>query len=182
MFNWEKWLESKEKCKKEFEEYLTKGMIKTEDETENLSASHMEKVDYNLDFVGNLLEQEKFYDWVIVGCYYSIYHATLALLNLKGYSSKNHTATLCSLIYLYYGNELEKEDIELVAKSSLDKEEVSYFVEAKDKRERASYNVGKEFTKNESIELKEKTILFVNKIRRILEQGIEKRGVVGDNV
>ena len=113
MFNWERWLENKEECKKEFEKYLAKKMIKIEDETEDLSISHIKKVDHNLDFVGDLMGGEKFYDWVIVGCYYSIYHATLALLSMKGYSSKNHTATLCSLINLYYKEGLEKEDIEL---------------------------------------------------------------------
>jgi len=165
MFNWEKWIESKEEFSREFERYLSKEVIKREDETENLSISHIKKVDYNLDFVGELLEQKKFYDWIIVGCYYSIYHATLALLVKKGFSSKNHQATLCGLIHLYYKEGLEKEDIELVVKSSIDKEEVSYFVEAKNKRESASYKIGKEFTKNEAIELKDKTILFVNKIK-----------------
>jgi len=68
MFNWERWLKSKEKCKRVFDKYLDKGIIKIEDETENLSISHIKKVDYNLDFVGDLLDHGKFYDWVDSRC------------------------------------------------------------------------------------------------------------------
>lgn len=50
-----------------------------------------------------------------------------------------------------------------------DKEEVTYFVEAKNKRETASYGVSEEFSKNEAEKLKIKTILFVNRVKEILE-------------
>ena len=167
MFKWERWI--KEGCKEAFEEYLNEGTINKEEEKENLSKSHLEKVDYNLDFINNLLKQKKFYDWIIIACYYAIYHASLALSSIKGYSSKNHLATLCALIHFYYKEELNKEDIELIAKSYLDKVEVTYFVEAKNKRETASYGVSKEFDKNEAEKLRVKTILFVNKAKEILE-------------
>ncbi|MCK4521688.1 MAG: hypothetical protein KAU20_03870 [Nanoarchaeota archaeon] len=188
MFKWERWMKDKEQCKDAFEQYLEGETIKKEEEKENLTKSHLKKADYNLDFINNLLKQKKFFDWVIVGCYYAIYHSSLALLSIKGYSSKNHLATLCSLIYLYYKEQeslndseknpgessqkednLNKEDIELVAKSSLDKEDVTYFVEAKNKRETASYSVSEEFSKSESEKLKVKTIIFVNKVKEILE-------------
>lgn len=176
MFKWERWIKSREECKEAFDIFLVKGTIKEEDEKENLTKSHLKKTDHNLDFINNLLRQKKFYDWVIVGCYYSIYHASLALLSEKGYSSKNHLATLCALIHLYCNeqkeeneNALDKDDIELIAKSSLDKEEVTYFVEAKNKRETASYGVSEEFSKNEAEKLKVKTVLFVNKAKEILE-------------
>lgn len=165
-------MEYKQECEEAFEEYLKEGIIKKEEEEENLTKSHIKKVDYNLDFINSLLKQKKFYDWVIVGCYYAIYHSSLALLSTKGYSSKNHLATLCALIYLYYKkneDNLDKGDIELIAKSSIDKEEVTYFVEAKNKRETASYGVSGEFDKNEAEKLKIKTILFANKVKQILE-------------
>ena len=176
MYKWERWMKNKEECEESFGQYLKEETIKEEEEKENLTKSHLKKTDYNLDFINNLLKQKKFYDWVIVGCYYAIYHSSLALLSIKGYSSKSHLATLCALIHLYYKerkedeeNSLNEEDIELIAKSSLDKEEVTYFVEAKNKRETASYGISEEFTKNESEKLKIKTILFVNKIKEILE-------------
>lgn len=92
----------------------------------------------------------------------------MALISKKGYSSKNHLATLCALIKFYYGK-LNNEDIKLVSISSLEKEEVSYFVYAKEKRETASYGISEEFNKNEAIDLKDKTIQFLNKTREILE-------------
>jgi len=180
MYKWERWMRNREECEEAFEQYLEKDVIIEEEEKEGLSKSHLKKVDYNLDFINSLLEQKKFYDWVIVGCYYAIYHAALALLSIKGYSSKNHMATLCALIHLYYQDKsvesgeqnedcLNKEDIELVAESSIEKEEVTYFVEAKSKRETASYGVSDEFSKNQASDLKVKTILFVNKVKQILE-------------
>lgn len=182
MFKWEKWIENKEECKQAFEEYLKEGTIKQEEEKEDLTKSHKKKSDYNLDFINNLLNKKKFYDWVIVGCYYAIYHASLALLSVKGYSSKNHLATLCALIHFYYEEpedeeekKLNKEDIELVAKISLDKEKVVYFVEAKNKRETASYGVSEEFSKNEAEKLKVKTIIFVNKVKEILESYSDRK-------
>lgn len=171
MFEWESWMKNKEKCQKAFERYIKKGIIKLENEKESLSKSHLKKADYNLNFVNALLNQKRFYDWVIVGCYYSIYHASLSLLSIKGYSSKNHLATLCALIYLYFhpDKQIIKEDIELIAETSLEKQEVSYFVEAKNKRETASYGISEDFNKNESIDLRKNTILFVNKVKEILE-------------
>ncbi|HLC74916.1 MAG TPA: hypothetical protein VJH88_03605 [Candidatus Nanoarchaeia archaeon] len=44
-------------------------------------------------------------------CYY---HAALALILTREYSSKNHLATLCVLIKEFYRKELSKEDIEVL--------------------------------------------------------------------
>jgi len=170
MFKWEKWIKNSKECNKSFQDYVDKGDIKPEDEKDNLTVSHLKKVDYNLSFINALLAQKRFYDWIIIGCYYSIYHASLALLSKEGYSSKHHSATLCALIKLYFRKDaLTKEEIELVAQSFLGKEEIMYFVEAKNKRETASYGVSQEFSKRESESLKIKTILFVNKVKEILE-------------
>ena len=100
---------------------------------------------------------------------YSIYHAALALLAVKGYSAKSHTATLCALVHLWYNSGLSKDDLLLIATSFLEKEEVSYFVEAKVKREAASYGVSEDFTEIEASELQKNMIKFVNKVRKIME-------------
>ena len=167
-FNWEIWLENSKELEKSFNFYLDKEMIRLEKETSYLSKSHLKKAEYNFKFINFLEENESFYDWIIIGCYYTIYHCALALITRKGYSSKNHLATLCTLIKFYYGP-LNREDINLVSRSSLEKEEVSYFVYAKEKRETASYGISEEFNKNEAIDLRKKTIQFLNKTREILE-------------
>lgn len=171
-FNWEDWISNPEKCKNSFDFYINRKLILLESEKEFLTRSHIKKTDYNIDFINFLLEKKVFYDWIIIGCYYAIYQASLALLSSKGYSSKKHNSTLCALIHLYYhlsDKAISKEDIELISKSSLAKEEISYFVEAKNKRETASYGISPEFSKIEAEKLREKTILFVNKVESIIE-------------
>ena len=180
-FDWQIWLDKPEEVESSFKFYLKKEMIKQEKETKFLSISHLKKAEYNLRFVNFLIDEKRFYDWVIVGCYYTIYHSALTLITKKGFSSKNHLATLCALIKFYYqekgsnqGKEekektLTKEEIELVSISSLEKEEVSYFAQAKEKRETASYGLNEEFNKIEAEDLLKKTIQFLNKCREILE-------------
>lgn len=170
-FDWQEWLENSEKVEDSFNFYLKKEMIKSEKENKFLPLSHLKKAEYNLKFINFLEDNQKFYDWIIVGCYYTIYHSALALITKKGFSSKNHLATLCALIKFYYlqNKILSKEEIELVSKSSLEKEEVSYFAYAKEKRETASYGLSEEFNKVEAKDLRKKTILFLNKCREILE-------------
>mgnify|MGYP001582992998 CR=1 FL=1 len=169
-FKWEDWLVNPEKVEKSFNFYLKNEMVRKEKETDFLSASHLKKAEYNLSFINFLLEQKKFYDWCIIGCYYSIYHSSLALITKKGFSSKNHLATLCALIKFYYENkDLNKKDIELVYRISLEKEEIGYFSYAKEKRETASYGLSLESNKDEAEDLSEKTVQFLNKCREILE-------------
>ena len=169
-FNWQIWLEDIKEVEKSFNFYLKKEAIIRENETEFLPISHLKKAEYNLRFINFLNDNKKFYDWIIVGCYYTIYHSALALITKKGFSSKNHLATLCALIKFYYIKEkaLSREEIELVSKSSLEKEEVSYFAYAKEKRETASYGISEEFNKIEAEDLLGKTIQFLNKCREIL--------------
>ena len=161
-------MENSKKVEDSFNFYIIKEMIKSEKEINYLSKSHLKKAEYNFKFINFLEENKSFYDWIIIGCYYAIYHCALALIIKKGYSSKNHLATLCALIKFYH-DKLNKEEIKLVSISSLEKEEVSYFVYAKEKRETASYGISEEFNKNEAIDLKEKTTKFLNKTREILE-------------
>lgn len=173
-FDWQIWFEDKEKLEGSFSFYIKKGVIANEEETESLSKSHLSKADSNLDFINFLQKSKRFYDWIIVGCYYTIYHASLSLLSRKGFSSKNHLASLCALIRLYYFSEeektsLSKEDIKLISRSCLEKQEITYVAEAKEKRETASYTPAIKFTKSEAEDLREKTIMFVNKCKEILE-------------
>lgn len=170
---WQTWILDEKRCEKDFEAYVKRNSLKKEEETQHLSKSHAHKMEYNLLFVQHLFDIQQFYDWVIVGCYYSIYRAALALLAKKGYSSKHHETTLCALIHLWYRNdkqEITQEDIQLVARSSLEKEEVSYFAQTKEKRETASYGISEEFSKIEAEKLHVNTIAFVNKVRSILEK------------
>ncbi len=169
-FDWQIWLDKPGEVENSFNFYLKKEAINKESEAIFLPVSHLKKAEYNLKFVNFLTDNKRFYDWIIVGCYYIIYHSALALITKKGFSSKNHLATLCALIKFYYVQEksLTKDEIDLVSKSSLEKEEVSYFTEAKEKRETASYGLSEEFNKIEAEGLLKNTIQFLNKCREIL--------------
>ena len=73
-FNWEIWLENPKEIENSFNFYLKKEVIKQEKDIEFLPISHVKKAEYNLRFINFLNENQKFYDWIIVGCYYAIYH------------------------------------------------------------------------------------------------------------
>ncbi len=166
---WEKWLENEERKEKDFQKYLKNKKIKKETEIKELVQGHINKADHNLKFVKSTLELKEFNDWAIVSAYYSIYHASLALCALKGYSTKDHLATLLILIKEFYNKQLNKEEIEMVGGITLEKEEVLYYIEAKTKRSKASYSTKIIFDEKEAENLQKKAINFVNKVKEIID-------------
>ncbi len=166
---WDIWLENEERRNKDFQNYILSKKIKKEAETPLLVQGHLDKADHNLRFVKSTLELKEFNDWAIVSAYYSIYHASLALCALKGYSTKDHLATLLILIKEFYKKELSKEEIETVGNTTIEKEEVLYYVEAKGKRNKASYSTHKIFEAHEAENLRTKAINFVNKVKEIID-------------
>ncbi|MBD3303916.1 DNA-binding protein [Candidatus Woesearchaeota archaeon] len=131
---------------------------------------HLLKADHNLRFIAEV-QAKDFPDWAITGCYYACYHAALALIQTKGYTSKSHLATMCILIKEFYKNELTEEDIALLSKF-LDYKDILFYVEAKNKREDAAYSTKTLFDKKEVKKLRIQAVLFVNKIKNILNRGI----------
>jgi len=166
---WEIWLEDEERREKDFHRYSKSKKVKREIEIQELVKGHIDKADHNLKFTNSILEAGKFNDWAVVSAYYSIYHVSLALCALKGYSTKDHLATLLILIREFYKKELNKEDIEVIGNATIKKEEVLYYIEAKAKRTIASYSTQKVFDKNETKDLRVKAISFVNKAKEIID-------------
>lgn len=166
---WETWLENEERRQKDFEKYLKSKKIKAEAEIKELVEGHINKSDHNLKFVKLTLELKEFNDWAIVSAYYSIYHASLALCALKGYSTKDHLATLLILIKEFYKKGLDKDEIEMVSKTTLEKEQVLYYIEAKAERKKASYSTKILFDEKEAEILQKKAISFVNKVKEIID-------------
>ncbi|MBI5872351.1 DNA-binding protein [archaeon] len=166
---WEIWLENEERRQKDFERYSKSKKIKSEIEIKELVQGHIDKADHNLKFVKTTLELGEFNDWAIVSAYYSIYHASLALCALRGYSTKDHLATLLILIKEFYKKQLNREEIEMVSKTTIQKEEVLYYVKAKIQRSKASYSTKILFDEKETENLQKKAISFVNKVKEIIE-------------
>ena len=145
-----------------------KVLIKQEfDESE--IKGHIEKAEHNSNFIQDTLKQN-YTDWAIVGCYYASYHIALALLLKKGFASKNHDATLCILIKYYLQKGLNRDDIELVNKAYLDNNDILFYVQSKQEREKASYSSQIVFDKKLVQDFRLKTILFVNKGKEIIEK------------
>jgi len=167
---WEVWLEDEKVREMDFRDYLKSKKIKLEEEREELVQGHMEKAEHNLKFVKSTLELKEFNDWAVVSAYYAIYHASLALCALKGYSTKDHNATLLILIKEFYKKFLTKEEIDSVGSLTIEKEEVLYYVEARAKRGKASYSTKKVFDRNEAETLRLKAITFVNKVKEIIDK------------
>src|SRR3990167_1689274 len=168
---WEIWLEDKERRENDFQRYLKSKKIKKESEIQELVQGHINKADHNLKFVKTTLELKEFNDWAIVSAYYAIYHASLALCALKGYSTKDHLATLLILIREFYQKELNKEDLEMVNTSGIEKEHLLYYVEAKKERTKASYSTQMLFNTEDAETFRKKAIAFVNKVKEIIDAG-----------
>ena len=108
--NWREWIKNQKECRLWLENYKGKKILKKSKDQSNL---YLRKTDHNLNFanwimekheneIPEVFEKETFYDWVVSVYYYAIYHSALALITTKGYISKNHSATLCFIIYHYY--------------------------------------------------------------------------------
>ncbi len=166
---WEIWFEDEKRRQEDFERYIKFKNIKIETEIKALVQGHIEKANHNLKFVKSTLELKEFNDWAIVSAYYSIYHASLALCALKGYSTKDHLATLLILIKEFYQKELNKEEIEMIGRTTIEKEEVLYYIEAKTQRNKASYSTNIIFDEKEAENLQKKAIQFVNKVKEIID-------------
>ncbi|MBU3913341.1 MAG: hypothetical protein KKE50_04570 [Nanoarchaeota archaeon] len=181
--DWRVWIKDKEECGHWLNNYIGKKVLrKSEDE----SRLYLNKSNHNLNFANWVFEKhqdeipkifrdETFYDWIINIYYYAIYHSASALISREGYSSKNHSASLCFLIYYNYHlqNKISKEDVELVA-SSLNKEDIETLGNSKELRERASYDVHELFEKKLAEQIREKAVDFVNKIKMLLEEKSEE--------
>ena len=163
-----KLLTDKDLVEERIKEFQEQKILKKQKIDINEIQGHLLKADNNLRFVSENIRLG-FYDWAITGCYYSCYHAALALILTKGYSSKDHLATLCILIKDFYKKGLSQEDIQILSRL-LDYQDVLFYVESKNKREDATYSTKIKFDKSESEQLRIKATLFVSKIKSILKR------------
>jgi len=150
---------------KEIGFFLSKKHIKKIKSDLNLMRSHLMKARHNLEFYNLNKNQHRFNDWLVVTLYYALYHAALALITQKQYSSKNHYATVLILIKEYG---ITKDEAELLNELSISKEDAELYTQLKDDRQDASYATTIRFT-NESIAEYEKKVLdFMNKAEELV--------------
>jgi uncharacterized protein (UPF0332 family) len=151
-------------------EFISKKTLKKQAVDPAEIKGHILKAEHNLRFVSENMKL-KFYDWATTGCYYACYHAASALILMKGYSSKNHLATLCVLIKEFYTKGLSEQDIGLFS-SFLDYHDILFYVESKNKREDATYSTNVLFDKKEFEKIRINATLFVNKLSGIVKDSL----------
>lgn len=110
--------------------------------SEGEEQGHKEKAEHNLEFASET--KQKFSDWKVVGCYFTLYHMALALLAKKGYTSKSHDATLCLLIR-EYRKVLTEEEIKQLNETFIDNTDILFYAHTKEKRKTASYSNERDF-------------------------------------
>jgi len=166
-YDFQKLINNPEIVEEKIKEFIERNvLVKQEIDKEEIKG-HILKAENNLRFI-TTIAKEKFFDWALTGCYYTCYHAALALIQSKGYTSKNHLATLYVIIKKFYKKELTKEDIEILS-NFLDYEDILFYVETKNKREDATYSTKTLFDKEEIEKLRIQATMFVNKIKDILK-------------
>lgn len=175
--DWKIWIKNKKQCKTWLDSYIKRGVLKKADDDSN---RYISKTNHNLNFANWIFDKhsnellkdfpnERFYDWLITIYYYAMYHSALALISKKGFASKNHSATLCFLIYHYFHlqNSLNEEDLSILA-SSLSEEDIEIIGFSKELRERATYDVHESFEKELADKTRKEAITFINKIKSII--------------
>ena len=169
LYELNKMLEDHNLVENRIEHFIRKRIIKKETSKGEIKG-HFLKAKHNLNFIKDAIRLD-YPDWAITGCYYACYHGALALILNKGYSSKSHLATLCILIKEFYRKELTKEDIELIS-TFLEYKDILFYIESKNKREYASYSTKILFDKNEIEQLRINSVMFVSKVKGILNQDL----------
>ena len=158
---------NKKLLENKYDFFLKKGSIRHIGNNEELVIAHLEKANHNMLFFEKNINDSKFNDWLIVTLYYALYHAVLALIVRKGYSSKNHTASLVFLIK-YYAN--LKEDILLINELSIRKEDAELYTKLKEDRHKASYESKVEFTDKNIQYYKQRVKEFIQKTEELIQK------------
>lgn len=147
--------------------FIGNKQIKNIESNPELAQSHIQKAKHNLGFFKLNKKYEEYKDWQIVSLYYALYHASLALITNRNYSSKNHYATIIILIKEY---SISENEAELINELSIGKGEAELYTSLKQDRHDASYSTDIKFTKELIEDYQRKVIKFLNKAEEIIEQ------------
>lgn len=127
--------------------FLNKKILLLQDIDNQEIQGHILKAENNLRFIADNIHMN-YLDWALTGCYYASYHAALALIQTRGFTSKNHLATLYVMIKEFYKKELTEQDLEIFS-YFLNYQDVLFYVESKNKREDATYSTKLLYDKKE---------------------------------
>ncbi|MBT3404700.1 DNA-binding protein [archaeon] len=147
--------------------FIENKQIKSIKSNPELVQSHIEKAKHNLGFFKLNKKYSEYKDWQIVSLYYSLYHASLALITHRNYSSKNHSATILLLIREY---SISEDQANLINELSLGKSDAELYTNLKQDRHDASYSTDIKFTKELIEDYQRDVIKFINKTEELINQ------------
>lgn len=159
-------IENKELLEEYCLNYIKRKVLIKSDNSNQLKFGHIEKANHNLDFF-QTIKDDSFDDWKIVVLYYCLYHSFLALVENKGYSSKNHNATIVFILKNYI--QINKEDIQVFERLNISHEDAIFYTTLKDKRNQASYSIKTNIKHFDINDLAQKVKNILLKIKEILE-------------
>jgi len=159
------YLNNKDKIEETYDFFIKKEQLIKININKEIINAHITKADHNLGILKQL--NNEYNDWKIIGLYYCLYHSCLALLANKGYSSKNHTATLIFLLKEY--SQITNEEINLIEELQIKDEDAKFYTQLKQERHNANYSTNIFYNNKKIEELRIKTITFLNKVKEILK-------------
>jgi uncharacterized protein len=118
---------------------------------------YLDQSEEELD-AARLLFEERFYREAISRAYYSMFHATQALLFLKEIFPKSHKGVIQK-----FGEEFVKSGV-------LEKKMGHLLSQAESMRLRADYDVGVKITKDECEEILDNCEFFIKKIKETIKE------------
>src|SRR3989344_9642554 len=123
---------------------LEKGYLTSSKPDKELSDKELNEAKYDLEKANKAFKEEDF-KWCIVKCYYSLFHATKAVLFKLGYIEKRHIAVLIVLEELNKKGKIESRFITNFKASMSAREDADYHYSYS--KETAEYELGiaKEF-------------------------------------
>lgn len=96
-----------------------------------------------------------------------MYHSFLALVENKGYSSKNHNATIVFVLKNYI--DFDTEELKLFDHLKISGDDAKFYANLKEKRTKASYSTNIDFNNYDIEQLIKKVKLLLLKINNIIE-------------
>ncbi len=159
------YFQNKEKLEKKYDFFIYKKQLVKSKNRQNLVQAHIKKAEHNIKVLNQLTSE--FNDWKIVSIYYALYHSCLALLANKNFSSKNHTATLLFIIKHY--SQVKNEELKLIEELQIKEQDAIFYTDLKQERHNANYSTNLLFDDEQIRTNLKKTILFLNKVKEIIE-------------
>jgi uncharacterized protein (UPF0332 family) len=157
-------------CLKEGEKNERHKGLRETTSSEDIIKGHIKKAIHNFEAMDNF-HKSGFSDWSASASFYTLYHCLLALLNKKGFESRNQSCTFVLIEDMIDKNEISLTKEEL--KEIFDKDITNNLAHSNkilDIRENMQYSIKTSLEEKEFIELRKRTKILFDKLRKEIEK------------